>query len=211
MVLSLLWFPRLVACACLGFPEYIPLPGTSADTCTLFDDWRKIILSHRQAASWGDQGGCVFTETPHAHADMSATAGPRVALLPHRARARARATRASASSNPPAASSAATSTSNTMLPSPPTPAQLYAADARQTRYGANVARYLVDLHDHPPGATFNFCGGMMFGLVLSDALRSHLATVAANGESDPAQPVVQARSPSHRFPYDRVRVVNADP
>ena len=98
-----------------------------------------------------------------------------------------------------------------MLPGAPTPTQLYAADARQTRYGANVARYLVDIHDHPPGATFNFCGGMMFGLVLSDALRSHLATVAANGESDPAQPVVQARSPSHRFPYDRVRVVNADP
>jgi hypothetical protein len=157
-----------------------------------------------------------LTPTPpsppaRAHADMSATAGPRVALLPHRARARARATRASASSNPPAASSAATSTSNAMLPSPPTPTQLYAADARQTRYGANVARYLLDLHDHPPGATFNFCGGMMFGLVLSDALRSHLATVAANGECDPAQPVVQARSPSHRFPYDRVRVVNADP
>ena len=151
-----------------------------------------------------------------AHADMSATAGPRVALLPHRARARARATRASASSNPPAASSAAsaatsTSTTPSSLPGAPTPTQLYAADARQTRYGANVARYLVDLHDHPPGATFNFCGGMMFGLVLSDALRSHLATVAANGESDPAQPVVQARSPSHRFPYDRVRVVNADP
>jgi hypothetical protein len=157
-----------------------------------------------------------LTPTPpsppaRAHADMSATAGPRVALLPHRARARARATRASASSNPPAASSAATSTSNAMLPSPPTPTQLYAADARQTRYGANVARYLLDLHDHPPGATFNFRGGMMFGLVLSDALRSHLATVAANGECDPAQPVVQARSPSHRFPYDRVRVVNADP
>ena len=156
------------------------------------------------------------TMRDRAHADMSATAGPRVALLPHRARARARATRASASSNPPAASSAAitstsTTPSNTMLPGAPTPTQLYAADARQTRYGANVARYLVDLHDHPPGATFNFCGGMMFGLVLSDALRSHLATVAANGESDPAQPVVQARSPSHRSPYDRVRVVNADP
>mmetsp|Transcript_57528 Transcript_57528/g.140485 ORF Transcript_57528/g.140485 Transcript_57528/m.140485 type:complete len:304 (+) Transcript_57528:161-1072(+) len=41
----------------------------------------------------------------------------------------------------------------------------------------NVAQYLVDLHDNQ--ATFNFCGGMMFQLVLSDKLRDHLGKVAS--------------------------------
>jgi hypothetical protein len=43
----------------------------------------------------------------------------------------------------------------------------------------NVAQTLVNLHDEKQ--VFNFCGGMMFQLVLSDALRSHLADVAKNG------------------------------
>lgn len=36
----------------------------------------------------------------------------------------------------------------------------------------NWARYLVDCNDAK--ATFDFCGGMMFQLVLSDKLRSRL-------------------------------------
>ncbi|KAJ1452555.1 hypothetical protein M885DRAFT_310312 [Pelagophyceae sp. CCMP2097] len=50
---------------------------------------------------------------------------------------------------------------------------------------ANVAQYLVDLHDDR--ATFDFCGGMDFQLVLTDRLRTKLAA-AAGGSG--AQPVV---------------------
>jgi hypothetical protein len=55
--------------------------------------------------------------------------------------------------------------------------KLYNAKQRDAQYGNNVAQYLIDLHDAK--ATFNFCGGMMFQLVLSDALYSHLTSVAA--------------------------------
>jgi hypothetical protein len=54
---------------------------------------------------------------------------------------------------------------------------------RDTKYGDNMAQYLVDLHDAQ--ATFDFCGGMMFQLVLSDTLRNHLlaSSCAAVGET----------------------------
>jgi hypothetical protein len=58
--------------------------------------------------------------------------------------------------------------------------QLYDLSAWDVQYGSNIAQYLVDLHDH--GATFDFCGGMMFQLVLSDALQTHLRQVASNSE-----------------------------
>ena len=75
------------------------------------------------------------------------------------------------------------------------PEHLHDVSSRDERYGAigtdgaNVARYLLDLDDAPE-TTFNFCGGMMFGLVLSDALRAHLTEVAARGSADVAQPKV---------------------
>ena len=53
-----------------------------------------------------------------------------------------------------------------------TPAHLVEPTTRDAKYSDNVARYLVDLHDNK--ATFDFCGGMMFQLVLSEKLRSHL-------------------------------------
>jgi len=62
---------------------------------------------------------------------------------------------------------------------------LYDPAVRESEYGANIAKYLVDLHDSR--ATFDFCGGMMFQLVLSDKLRSHLAAVA---DGDGKQPVI---------------------
>jgi len=71
---------------------------------------------------------------------------------------------------------------------------LFNPTKRNARYGngpassdsdLNVARYLIDLHDAK--ATLNFCGGMMFQLVLSDRLRSHLVDVAANDEQKKAQ------------------------
>lgn len=54
---------------------------------------------------------------------------------------------------------------------------------RVTRYGDNMAQYLLDLHESR--AVFDFCGGMMFQLVLTDKLRKHLQTVAGSGESQP--------------------------
>ena len=44
-------------------------------------------------------------------------------------------------------------------------------------YGSNLAQYLIDLHD--ARATFDFCGGMMFQLVLTNQLREHLRNVAS--------------------------------
>jgi hypothetical protein len=55
------------------------------------------------------------------------------------------------------------------------------------QYSQNMAKCLVDLHDSR--AVFDFCGGMMFQLVLSEKLRSHLADVA-NACGDGQQPVV---------------------
>jgi len=58
---------------------------------------------------------------------------------------------------------------------------LYSPEKRDAHYGGglssdlNVAQYLVDLHDAK--ATLNFCGGMMFQLVLSDQLRSYLVEI----------------------------------
>jgi hypothetical protein len=51
---------------------------------------------------------------------------------------------------------------------------------RDAHYGRNVAQYLVDLHDNK--STFDFCGGMMFQLSLSEKLRTHLSKVAEDGD-----------------------------
>ena len=69
------------------------------------------------------------------------------------------------------------------------PSHLYDPAARDAHYGTpqNVAQYLVDLHDAK--ACFDFCGGMMFQLVLSDALRGHLDGVA-KAQNCGEQPVV---------------------
>lgn len=62
---------------------------------------------------------------------------------------------------------------------------LYDPVVREKDYSGNIAKYLVDLHDSR--ATFDFCGGMMFQLVLSEKLRTHLEAVAAG---DGKQPVL---------------------
>jgi len=59
---------------------------------------------------------------------------------------------------------------------------LYKPDERDAHYKGNIAQYLVDLHNEK--ATFNFCGGMMFQLVLSEKLKTHLET-AAKSETQP--------------------------
>ena len=80
------------------------------------------------------------------------------------------------------------------------PDDLYTPSSREAHYGQNVARYLVDLHD--ANATFDFCGGMLFQLVLSPSLYAHFSGVAAGGGSDPHQPVVYERTINkmHRLP-----------
>ena len=71
----------------------------------------------------------------------------------------------------------------------PTPSYLFEPNDRDAHYGTNVAQYLVDLHDYK--ATFNFCGGMMFQLVLSDQLREYLGQIASQ-EQD-----VEASNPNN--------------
>ena len=53
------------------------------------------------------------------------------------------------------------------------------------KFTGNVAQYLVDLHDSK--AAFDFCGGMLFQLRLSDMLRAELVERA---NSDARQPEV---------------------
>jgi hypothetical protein len=47
------------------------------------------------------------------------------------------------------------------------------------KFTGNVAQYLVDLHDSK--AAFDFCGGMLFQLKLSDMLRADLVERAKSG------------------------------
>mmetsp|Transcript_21182 Transcript_21182/g.27358 ORF Transcript_21182/g.27358 Transcript_21182/m.27358 type:complete len:245 (-) Transcript_21182:268-1002(-) len=80
---------------------------------------------------------------------------------------------------------------------------------RVEKYGSNnIGRYLVDLHDSK--ATFNFCGGMMFQLVLSETLRKSLLDKA--GGEQQQQPVVlhdATKMRMHQIPnYDES--ANAD-
>ncbi len=62
------------------------------------------------------------------------------------------------------------------------PTAIYDPSVRDEKYQGNFAKYVVDLHDSK--ATFNFCGGMMFQLVLSDKLRERLSAAAA-GKGSP--------------------------
>jgi len=65
---------------------------------------------------------------------------------------------------------------------------LYNPTERDEYYQGNVAQYLLDLHDE--GATFNFCGGMMFQLVLSEKLQTHLKSVVDAADKETQQPVI---------------------
>lgn len=64
---------------------------------------------------------------------------------------------------------------------------LHDPSTREGKYAENIAQYLVDLHDH--NAVFNFCGGMLFQFVLTDALRAHLAKVASRQDTASASAV----------------------
>lgn len=73
---------------------------------------------------------------------------------------------------------------------------LYVPSDRDEYYQGNVAQYLLDLHNE--GATFNFCGGMMFQLMLSEKLQMHLKSVASDSsdEGKQKQPVIYPASQS---------------
>ena len=83
-----------------------------------------------------------------------------------------------AEARPLGASARLQSRTSTLVCAEPTtmmPPHLHVPEARDSHYAdGNLAQYLVDLHDAK--ATFNFCGGMMFQLILSDKLREHLAS-----------------------------------
>jgi hypothetical protein len=76
---------------------------------------------------------------------------------------------------------------------------LYVPSERDERYQGNIARYLLDLDDE--GATFDFCGGMMFQLMLSDKLKSHLEGVASQSTDQPiihpASQLMMMRTPNY--------------
>lgn len=68
----------------------------------------------------------------------------------------------------------------------------------KSKYGSNVAQYLIDLHDSE--ATFDFCGGMMFQLLLSDRLYDHLKQVAATDDKlKENQPVIFDKEKSRMY------------
>lgn len=75
---------------------------------------------------------------------------------------------------------------------------------REETYGSNLAQYLVDLHDAQ--STFDFCGGMMFQLVLSHRLREHLlrnvAAQTTTAGAEQQQPVLfdASQSRMHQIP-----------
>eukprot|EP00429_Kryptoperidinium_foliaceum_P060695 CAMPEP_0176081890 /NCGR_PEP_ID=MMETSP0120_2-20121206/40962_1 /TAXON_ID=160619 /ORGANISM="Kryptoperidinium foliaceum, Strain CCMP 1326" /LENGTH=254 /DNA_ID=CAMNT_0017415657 /DNA_START=121 /DNA_END=885 /DNA_ORIENTATION=+ len=89
-------------------------------------------------------------------------------------------------------SSPSISSSKTLRSMSTTTADGYVVDPfkRNAIYDQNMAQYLVDLHDSE--ATFDFCGGMMFQLVLSDALREHLVKLASNEDEEAALKVAKA-------------------
>ena len=74
-----------------------------------------------------------------------------------------------------------------------TTGQLAEPTYRDANYGNdNIAKYLVDLHDAK--ATFDFCGGMMFQLVLSDKLYSYLQAEKTNDDDDAGVVIVHDAS-----------------
>lgn len=82
---------------------------------------------------------------------------------------------------------------------------LYIPSERDEYYQGNVAKYLLDLHEE--GAILNFCGGMMFQLVLTEKLQTHLKSVAvdSSGEGKHKQPIIHpasqslmSRTPDHK-------------
>ena len=60
----------------------------------------------------------------------------------------------------------------------------------------NVAQYLLDMHDSK--MTFDFCGGMMFQLVLTESLKSHLQAVSSS-KKDQEQPHIFEATKSRMF------------
>ena len=63
--------------------------------------------------------------------------------------------------------------------------KLYEPMARISSYQKNPARFLLDLNDNR--GTFDFCGGMMFQLVLTDKLKKRLTELS---DDHPDQPTV---------------------
>ena len=82
------------------------------------------------------------------------------------------------------------------------PSFLVDSTERNERYNGNWAQYMLDCESHP-ATTFNFCGGMKFGLSFTRKLREFLETRAKNfGETDDGNVVVQESNVSRMYMLD---------
>ena len=68
------------------------------------------------------------------------------------------------------------------------PSFLVDSTERNERYNGNWAQFMLDCESHP-ATTFNFCGGMKFGLSFTRKFRERLETLAKN--TDDGNVVVQ--------------------
>ena len=82
------------------------------------------------------------------------------------------------------------------------PSFLVDSTERNERYNGNWAQYMLDCESHP-ATTFNFCGGMKFGLSFTRKFRERLETKARNfGETDDGNVVVQESNVSRMYMMD---------
>ena len=84
-------------------------------------------------------------------------------------------------------------TSSSLKATSAIPASLVEPSERDSKYGPNIAQYLIDLHDNK--ATFDFCGGMMFQLMLTDALYAHLKRAAVSSQEAQQPRIFDASKP----------------
>ena len=82
------------------------------------------------------------------------------------------------------------------------PSFLVDSTERNERYNGNWAQFMLDCESHP-ATTFNFCGGMKFGLSFTRKLREFLETKARNfGETDDRNVAVQESNVSRMYMMD---------
>ena len=67
--------------------------------------------------------------------------------------------------------------------------ELHLPTTRRAQYDGKISQHLIDLHDSQ--AVFDFCGGMMFQLVLTDNLRTQL--VASIEQDQQLQQLIKCR------------------
>jgi len=112
--------------------------------------------------------------------------------------------------NKKTSSSSNTSTSVTMATTTGDDDVAVRIGKEETNDNSSMAKYLVDLSDAKE--TFDFCGGMMFQLVLTDALKDHLLSLSSKEKmNDDADVVtVYEKTPRMHLTPGYERTSNAD-